>query len=397
MELSRCRKKYIDTTHRVIDPEETYTRIKNKMSAIGVTNVEEITHLDRIGIPVFISCRTVSNGNEVQVYNGKGTTAIEAKVSAMMEAIERQSSELNEDMVTIAVASQLPINYIRPASLVLPNPYSYSEGMTIGWTKGFNLVDKQDVYIPSNAVFHPFPPRYGWIFRSNTNGLASGNCIEESILHALCEVIERDAWSLAEIVKRTPFDVEIDTNDNQICKLIDKFSDADVELGIKDITSDLGIPTFVAVSDDVKLKDPTLLNIGVGTHLDPRVALLRAITEVAQSRLTQIKINSENPNASTFKRRLGYDRIKRMNKMWYSSSDQKLFFSETTSLSTEYMRDDIEALVNILSSKGFPIVSVVDLTNKDVDVSVVRVVVPGLEQCYVDADRIGNRARTLLK
>ncbi|MHC1598659.1 MAG: YcaO-like family protein, partial [Candidatus Methanofastidiosia archaeon] len=110
-----------------------------------------------------------------------------------------------------------------------------------------------------------------------------------------------------------------------------------------------------------------------------------------------IKINSENPNASTFKRRLGYDRIKRMNKMWYSSSDQKLFFSETTSLSTEYMRDDIEALVNILSSKGFPIVSVVDLTNKDVDVSVVRVVVPGLEQCYVDADRIGNRARTLLK
>ena len=34
---------------------------------------------------------------------------------------------------------------------------------------------------------------------SHTNGLASGNVLEEAICHALCEVIERDAISIADL------------------------------------------------------------------------------------------------------------------------------------------------------------------------------------------------------
>ena len=64
-----------------------------------------------------------------------------------------------------------------------------------------------------------------------------------------------------------------------------KFADAQVEVRVRDITSDIGIPTMAAVADDVLLKDPMLLTIGIGTHTSARIAVMRAITEVAQSRL----------------------------------------------------------------------------------------------------------------
>jgi ribosomal protein S12 methylthiotransferase accessory factor len=70
--------------------------------------------------------------------------------------------------------------------------------------------------------------------------------------------------------------------------LLDKFAAAEVDVYLRDITSDIGVATCAAAADDVKLRDPTLLTTGMGTHTSAGVAVLRALTEVAQSRLTQI-------------------------------------------------------------------------------------------------------------
>ena len=74
-------------------------------------------------------------------------------------------------------------------------------------------------------------------------------------------------------------------DDPMLAEMQKKFSDAQVEVTLRDITSDVGIPTMAAVADDVLLKDPTLLTIGIGTHTNARIAVMRALTEVAQSRL----------------------------------------------------------------------------------------------------------------
>ncbi|HOP09770.1 MAG TPA: YcaO-like family protein, partial [Candidatus Methanofastidiosa archaeon] len=194
--------------------------------------------------------------------------------------------------------------------------------------------------------------------------------------------------------KDIPPDLEIDIDDKQISWLLDRFNDAEIEVRVKDITSDVGIPTFFAASDDVRDKDPTLLNMGVGTHLSPKIALIRALTEVAQSRLSQIYQNHINPTSSVIKRRLGYDRVRRMNSRWFTDSSRR-HLSEFEPLDTPYLLDDIELIVERLARCSLNDVLLVDLTKDEVGIPVVRMVVPGLEQYCVDRDRVGIRARTL--
>ena len=96
MRLRSCLKRYKDDTHRALAPEETLSRIDSKMPAAGITRVADITNLDRVGIPVFSSIRPMAEKGAISVYNGKGATPTEAKVSAMMEGIERYSGELKD-------------------------------------------------------------------------------------------------------------------------------------------------------------------------------------------------------------------------------------------------------------------------------------------------------------
>jgi YcaO-like protein with predicted kinase domain len=207
MKLRSCIKGYKKGTHRAVPPEETFTRVDPKMPAAGVTRVADITGLDRIGIPVFSSIRPSAEGSAISVYNGKGTTADEARVSAMMEAIERYSAEVGEKELFMDRYSGLSEkeNVLNPKELILPDYVKDIEDVRIPWMKGYDLMKDEEIYVPANAVFHPLPSRYDRVrlFRTNTNGLAGGNELEEAIFHGLAEVIERDAWSLVEITRNT--------------------------------------------------------------------------------------------------------------------------------------------------------------------------------------------------
>ena len=94
-------------------------------------------------------------------------------------------------------------------------------------------------------------------------------------------------------------------DDPMIAEMQKKFTDAKVDVIVRDITSDIGIPTIAAVSDDVLLKDPSLLTIGIGTHTNARIAIMRALTEVAQSRLTQIHGAREDTITADLRKKMG--------------------------------------------------------------------------------------------
>ena len=99
-------------------------------------------------------------------------------------------------MITSRLTTALLIN---PADLILPG--RLSSDTKIEWYPSWDVLNDEEVLVPANAIFHPYRPQQGrWqLFRSNTNGLASGNVIEEAIFHGLMEVVERDAVSIAEI------------------------------------------------------------------------------------------------------------------------------------------------------------------------------------------------------
>jgi len=395
MMLRSCIKKYKTDTHRAFSPEETLDRIAPKMPLAGITRVADITNLDRIGIPVFSSIRPAADKGAISVYNGKGATPAEARVSAMMEGIERYSAEVHDRDLVVETFSKLKseTNAIDPRDLILP--MDANPEMAIPWVEGYDLIRKEEVMVPASAVFHPLPSNYPQLFRTNTNGLASGNVLEEAVFHGLSEVIERDAWSLVETVKKTgPLVSEVE--DGLAAGLIEKFAKAEVDVRIKDITSDVGVPTIAAASDDVRLKDPALLTIGMGTHTSAEVAVLRALTEVAQSRLTQIHGAREDTTTADFRRQIGYDRTKRLNKHWFEDSETRPF-SEIESQDTEDFLDDINLMLKRLEGAGMDRAIVVDLTRPEIAVPVVRVMVPGLEQSAMDPDRRGQRCRDEIK
>ncbi len=396
MQLNRCPKVSSSTGIRTVLPEETLKRTIPLLEKAGMEPLEDITSKDDIGIPVYSIYKDRTAKGSFGNYNGKGVTPDQAKASAVMEALERYCAEQREDdEVVYGTYQQAKENglTVNPYELILPiNKTGYVEGAQIAWVEGFEMFRGESIWVPACEAFYPYYPDGDLqLYRFHTNGLAAGNTMEEAILHSLFELIERDAWSIAEFNEHANADIIVDNPDSVPYKLIEKFRESGVEIHLKDLTSDIGIPTIGAAADDVRTKDPELLTIGVGTHLNPEIACIRALTEVAQSRTTHkhgLKINAQLQKKTID---MGYEKIKAINRMWYSDQSNKIKLSEIPDNSTEYVLDDIEIVLGRLVDRGFDTVAVVDLTRPEIGVPVVRMVVPGLEVNTMDPEREGNR------
>ena len=387
--------RYFGCTHRAIDPDNTIKNVESKLRIAGVTRIAEITHLDRIGIPVYSAIRPAAAEGAVSIYAGKGATKSQAKASAMMESFERYSAELNDkdrENFICGVFQGTNEKYIRPNSLILPNLLLDPENSEMEWVRSTNLKDNSTVLVPANAVYHPYISDTAKIFQSNTNGLASGNRIEEAVFHGMMEVVERDAWSIFESKRQQKPEINCENTDNQIIQnILAMFKKASINVKLINLTADIDITTVAAVSDDTILKDPALLTLGVGTHLDPEVAVIRALTEVAQSRATQIHGTREDTIRAVFMRKAGYERMKRINSHWFGESENSLEMNELKNISTKSFKEDIETSKKILADGGFEDILYIDLTRSEIDIPVVRVIIPGMELFSVDVERSGVR------
>ena len=120
--------------------------------------------------------------------------------------------------------------------------------------------------------------------------------------------------------------------------------------------------------------------------------MLRALTEVAQSRLTQIHGAREDTVTADFRRQIGYERTKRINRYWFDIGEKRSF-SEIQSFESDDFLLDIRFMIGRLEEVGLERAVVVDLTREEIKVPVVRVIVPGLEIAGVDPERVGKRIR----
>jgi ribosomal protein S12 methylthiotransferase accessory factor len=386
--------KYFGCTHRAVNPEETISRVEKKLKFAGVTRIAEITHLDRVGIPVYSAIRPGAAEGAVSIYAGKGATKIQAKASAMMEAFERYSAEFQgSDATNIVAKVYEPGECVDPRSLIIPQRISDPLSEKIEWITALDAKTDKKQLIPANAVYHPYQPQEGaHLFKSNTNGLASGNALEEAVFHGLMEVVERDAWSIFEVRKKHKKEVICDGNQNKLINtLLSKFKEKGVDIKLVDLTADIKITTIAAVADDTILKDPALLTMGVGTHLDPEIAVIRALTEVAQSRATQIHGTREDTTRAVFMRKAGYERMKRINKHWFGDYKDKIDLSQMENKSTASFKTDLEISLDEVRKTGIKQVFYVDITRPEIDIPVVRVIIPGLEVYAVDPERMGIR------
>ena len=281
---------------RACTPEETLATITPALPACGITRAASVTHLDNLGIPTWVSVRP--GGQVLQISNGKGLTDAAAQVSALMEACELHLAE-NPDPARLWRGSMAQLAKADPdARIVLPAELHghvgryFTPDFTSEWTSGTDLGTDGRVWVPSNVVYFYRRPV---LFETGSNGLASGNTRAEARLHAIYELIERDAMcALGEQgrLKLRERGQLIDTDSVTFPpgRLI---LDRCAALGARVVL--MALPTAVAVTaiwaiflNPRSISTRSLVNTGWGAHVSPEVALTRALTEAAQSRLTKI-------------------------------------------------------------------------------------------------------------
>jgi ribosomal protein S12 methylthiotransferase accessory factor len=390
---------YFEGTHRVIAPKKTIEINEDKLRVAGITRIADITDLDRIGLPIYTAIRPTAEDGAVSIYGGKGITRDHAKASAMMEGFERYSAERHDsDETTIATIEEISAlgEYINPESLNLPKDFKKEnlDSMKLEWSLAKDIISNEDYYVPTNAVYHPYVRGNDSesLFKSNTNGLASGNILEEAILHGIFEVIERDAWSIFELTHKNYAQIDTDSIESDIVNdTIDRFESEGIKIKLMDFTADINVPTIAASADDTVTKDAGLLTLGMGTHLDPEVAILRALTEVAQSRATQINGAREDTVRADFAREAGYERMKRINKFYFRDEDEKISLSDIENKSTTSINKDLDIVKEELMANDIDKILYYDLTRPELDVSVVRVIIPEMELYALDPSRAGYR------
>ena len=385
---------YFKGTHRIIAPQKTIEINEDKLKTAGVTRIADITDLDRICIPIYTAIRPTAEEGAVSIYGGKGITKEHSKASAMMEAFERYSAERQDSDETLtAKINEIEGDFINPESLNLPKDFKKDklESMDLEWSLAKDIISNQDYYVPTNAIYHPYKHPIS-LFKSNTNGLASGNILEEAVLHGIFEVIERDAWSIFELTHKNYAQIDTDSIESDVInQTIDKFESNGIKIKLMDFTADIDIPTIAASADDTVTKDAGLLTLGMGTHLDPEVAILRALTEVAQSRATQINGAREDTVRADFAREAGYERMKRINKYYFKEEDEKVPLSSIENKSTTSITKDLEIVKDELMANDIDKILYYDLTRPELDVSVVRVIIPEMELYALDPSRAGYR------
>jgi ribosomal protein S12 methylthiotransferase accessory factor len=434
LQLQSRKKWTVNGTSRIRPAQETLDKVTPISKKIGVTRLADITDMDVLRIPNYSA---VLPGTEdyIWVYSGKGPTREHAMASALMESIERYSSLPAGGPRKFVRSSYFELSKTRkvlhPDEIVEPVRFEYQNDMPMDWLPGHDLASGEEVMVPASiALFRytPPPPAINPFAYFHTNGLASGNVMEEAICHALCEVIERDAMSLAELrASAIPFHVlrtiihslnlagfpvppiptdrfvddpgvfpEVDISEVEfepVRKLVRKFEKAGIPLIIKDITSDIGIPTFNAGSIEWVTHDYGYLAEGHGTHPDARIALLRAITEVSQTRAANI----QGARDDLRKIRYGENNTDDKRAWQFMPSTKREKFSQVKTFFNEDILDDIKLILSRLRSVGLYRVIIVDLTNPEIGIPVVRAIVPGLETFKITKSVMGMRARACFK
>jgi ribosomal protein S12 methylthiotransferase accessory factor len=288
-------------TRRTRDPEDTMERIGPRLRYYGITRLADVTGLDVIGIPVVMSVRPLAT--TLSVSQGKGVTLTHAKVSAAMEAIELWHAEqaVPKPRLEAVAVAELDLPYdVR--GLEQAEGSLLTDRTRLDWIAA-DVLTGGDTLVPSAAVRLGMTGTSwrGHHITASSNGLASGNTLAEATVHALYEQIERDCTSvLARLPVRDRTIVDPTSVDDAHCAaLIELIRSVGGWVEIADATAERWRPVR-CFTCNLWLPDMGAMVGGSGAHLDPAIALSRAITEAVQSRLTFIVGSRDDINPRVY-------------------------------------------------------------------------------------------------
>jgi YcaO-like protein with predicted kinase domain len=361
-----------DGTARAASLAATWRRFAPAARTAGITRIAELTGLDTIGIPVFAAIRPM--GRSLSTQQGKGLTPLAARVSALMESLETWSAE--HIALPVVRASWRALGDRAVDVRALPRPRRrLDRDARWRWVEAWDLGADRAVLVPLDAVTLDTTFRTPPVFDVSSNGLASGNALVEAVVHGLCEVLERDAeaaWRRSGGDRR----LVLDSIPDPACRgLIDRITAA----GARAFVWDLGPAGGLCAIGAAILEDPgapawRALGVyqGFGAHWRPEIAIARALTEAAQTRLTYIAGARDDFFAHDYERASDPEMVAALWQQWTSPCDEPVAFDDLAALDAATLGDALAQLV-----RGQRQVIAVDLTHPALGVPVVKVIVPG--------------------
>ncbi len=407
--LKACSKKHIyQTGERAFSNEDTLENIKSIVSPITgiissmrhtLINDEHVCYSVR-NLPIPDYSYSDKKFRVPDAVTGKGNSRIQATVGCLAEAIERYNCTFTKQYEIRARYSDVKSRAIHPNSLLNVSESQYEkrillnqfrdgfnkipkqyDGSEIGWTPFYSLINKNYLYIPSSYCYLNYPvEKEIEMCPGNSNGCASGNTLEEAVFYGLLELIERDCVAIwwYNRIKRPCIDVNKFTGEI-LHQTIVNFRKNGREISVLDLTNDLQIPCYAAVSWNQEGKR---IFLGTGAHLDPNIGIARAVSE-----LNQTMIRSNVPTSVDLTKIPGSERdfVK-----WIVTENilehPYLIPSKTTSPSYPFQAssdflEDINKFLKIFQDMGLDVL-ILDMSNPDVNFYSVRVVCPGLRHFW---------------
>lgn len=315
---------------------------------------------------------------EDRTYCGKGLNLGQALASACLEFLERFCAGMrSEDVIREESYDRLAAEAIDPRLFNLAADAGFCPAKKIDWIWGYSLTRADHVLVPANLVFCPYEPLgndkgIAWM---DSNGLASGNTLEEAILHGLLEVIERDAVMISEYNQLPP--VGISPADlPTVCRpTLELLAREGFRLTILAGLTDLPFP-FIAIFLRHR-EDPANCSVAFGCHHDPALALERALTEAIQ--LLPPSVHHEGWLSSGSPER------------YAAQPPREIPFDNLKSLASSDLKDNIEKCVSILTGIGSEVI-VVNLSLPDIPFPAVRVLATALQPLLHEGDmRLSSR------
>ena len=382
---------------RSIAPESTLLYARQLAATAGISEVTDITDLDILGVPVFISERPQACGEAFTF--GKGLRPIDAEVGAYMEAIEFYFAEPGVGGISTrwGTAREVAGHERRDDAILDFVPLAHCEVDLDGpllLASVRNLESDDESVVPAELIYYPAPDVGQLLFGSSTNGLASGNTLVEATIQALLEVIERDIWSF-EFLRVASKLVDPKSLPGEVREIVERAERNGLQLKVRTIPNDYGMPFFAAFLFDLNNPSRKSFNGGWACDLDRDRAVVRAVTEAAQSRLAFIHGGRRVRTASDDHEHEA--ELVRQHMRGVSDSRQQMQFTDIPDLGVvgtqEQKLDAVTERLRLVLQE--PIYRVA-FTPPESPLQVVRVVVPLLENLKETRVRVGRRLKATI-
>lgn len=407
-----------DGGHRFCPPEETLRKYQHHLSPLtGV--VRELTKLpgNKLNHTYIAKHHFVTIFDDLDNLrknlsgrsSGKGKTDLQARASGFCEAIERYSGVFQGyEPRTLANYQQMESKAIHPNDCMnfsyqqyqtrtewnsqcqgwfqkVPEPFD--EERAIDWTALWSLTAQDFKYLPSAYCYYGYPQASHIDCWADSNGCAAGNTIEEAILQGFMELVERDSVALWWYNRLSKPEVDLASfNDSYFASMQEYYRQLGRDLWVLDITSDLNIPSFAAISSkrDCAVED---IILGYGTHFDAKIALGRALTEVNQ--ILPSVISTKPDGTTNYPQHTDPLAIKWWQKATlaehsYLVPDPKItpqVFTDYPYVASDDLSDDVKRCQKIVEEKNMEML-VLDQTRPDIGLRVAKVVVPGMRHMW---------------